>query len=151
MGCLICRKEAEPHHLDAIGMGRNRKKELKEHYTAIPLCRVHHGEYHQYARSWFEKKYNIILWKECFKLFRHYVLGEDIKIEPRTDRQNKYYWAKVIATLSTEFGYTRAEVHDLLKKMFGVKSTSELSSNGMSEYIEQCIAFAAEQDIVIPE
>ena len=56
MGCLICRKEAEPHHLDAIGMGRNRKKELKEHFTAIPLCRVHHGEYHQYARSWFEKK-----------------------------------------------------------------------------------------------
>ncbi len=57
--CLVCNKEGVPHHTKAIGMGRNRNKPLKEHYSAIPLCVEHHTEIHTMGRRMFELKYNI--------------------------------------------------------------------------------------------
>lgn len=44
--CLMHFKDAEPHHLDAVGMGRNRKREMIEHLTVVPLCRICHMELH---------------------------------------------------------------------------------------------------------
>jgi len=71
--CLICRSEAEPHHLKAIGMGRDRKKDLIEHLTAIPLCRKHHTEIHTLGQKTFEEKHKINLWKQnFFILMKHW-------------------------------------------------------------------------------
>ncbi len=33
----------EPHHLNRVGMGRNRKKPMIEHYSAIAVCRDCHS------------------------------------------------------------------------------------------------------------
>ena len=59
--CYVCMKKTkiEPHHIDQIGMGRNRKKELQEHYSAIPVCRPCHQEYHKVGKETFEFKYGV--------------------------------------------------------------------------------------------
>jgi len=36
----------------------------------------------------------------------------------RSDPQNKYYWGCVVETISNEIGYTRTEVHEMLKYKF---------------------------------
>ena len=71
--CLICFSESpDPDHLEAIGMGGNRKKPTLKHYTCIPLCRLHHTERHAIGIPRFEAKYKINVWKEAFKLLRSY-------------------------------------------------------------------------------
>ena len=71
--CLICFSEnPDPDHLEAIGMGGNRKKPTLKHYTCIPLCRLHHTERYAIGTTEFEAKYKINLWKEAFKLLREY-------------------------------------------------------------------------------
>ena len=69
--CLICGKPGEPHHLEAVGMGRNRNRELKEHYTTIPLCRNHHIEIETVGLKAFETKYNVNLWREAMRLLTY--------------------------------------------------------------------------------
>ncbi len=55
MPCIVCHRPGEPHHLKAVGLGRNRKKDIAEHWTAVPLCRQHHDEYHTWGRqTWTE-------------------------------------------------------------------------------------------------
>lgn len=44
--CALCGKPADIHHLDAIGMGRNRTEVIHVGMRAISLCRDHHGEAH---------------------------------------------------------------------------------------------------------
>ena len=68
--CLVCSKKAEPHHLLNIGMGRDRKKPLREHYTAIPLCRADHIEIHSIGIKRFSV--NLDVWKEAFNLLLEY-------------------------------------------------------------------------------
>lgn len=68
MPCLICNRSADPHHLLKIGMGRNRKREMPEHKTAIPLCIEHHTEVHQIGLKRFNAKYDVDLWREAFRL-----------------------------------------------------------------------------------
>lgn len=36
----------------------------------------------------------------------------------RSDPQNKYYWGCVVQILSDELGYTKDEVHEMLKREF---------------------------------
>ena len=50
-------------------MGRNRKRELLEHYTAIPQCRPCHSEFHQLGFRRYQEKYQINL----FRLSQHYL------------------------------------------------------------------------------
>ena len=59
--CSLCYKETptEPHHIDQIGMGRDRKKPLREHYTAIPVCRICHTEYHNLGKKMYSIKHQI--------------------------------------------------------------------------------------------
>lgn len=40
--CAICGKPAEHHHVDAVGMGRNRKKIDDSKYLKMALCEGHH-------------------------------------------------------------------------------------------------------------
>ena len=72
-GCLVCGILAvDLDHLEAIGMGGNRKKPSLKHYTCVPLCRLHHTERHHIGIPRFEDKYKINLWKEAFRLLRSY-------------------------------------------------------------------------------
>ena len=51
--CAICNAPADVHHVDAVGMGRNRDKIIHEGMNAIALCRVHHNEAHARGRDFF--------------------------------------------------------------------------------------------------
>jgi len=55
--CAICGRQAELHHVDAVGTGRNRKKICHIGMRALPLCREHHTEIHVVGREDFLKKY----------------------------------------------------------------------------------------------
>ena len=63
--CCLCGRSGELHHLDNIGMGRDRKKPLKEHYSVIGLCRLHHTEIHTIGVRNFEDRYGVNLWREA--------------------------------------------------------------------------------------
>tara|TARA_R100000655_G_scaffold83969_1_gene123581 strand:+ start:102 stop:401 length:300 start_codon:yes stop_codon:yes gene_type:complete len=74
--CCVCYKHApsDPDHLDAIGMGRNRKNpKLYEHWSCIPLCRKHHIERHSMTIKQFEEKHHCNLWWEIYNNFSAYV------------------------------------------------------------------------------
>ena len=74
--CLVCFKSfVDPDHLEAIGMGGNRKKPSLKHYSCIPLCRIHHTERHSLGLPRFEKKYKINLWKEAFRILRKFLIS----------------------------------------------------------------------------
>lgn len=62
MDCCLCGQGASPHHMKAIGMGRNRKNEMREHYMTIPLCVKHHTEWHAMGNRAFNVKYQVDMW-----------------------------------------------------------------------------------------
>ena len=73
--CLVCGKTPiDCDHLEAIGMGNNRKHQTPRDFSCIPLCRIHHSERHASGNVKFEKKYRINLWKESFILLRRYFI-----------------------------------------------------------------------------
>jgi hypothetical protein len=90
-------------------------------------------------------------------------IGE--KKNQRTMNQNKYYNGVVLKIIGQHLGYERDEVHEILsakflKKMLNVggndmvvvKSTTSLTTEEMSHYIEKCKRFAAvEFGCFIPE
>ena len=53
--CAICNKRAEVHHVDRIGMGRDREKIVHIGLLAIALCREHHDMAHLDEKSLFEE------------------------------------------------------------------------------------------------
>lgn len=55
--CTICGKEADIHHIDTIGMGRDRTKVDDSEYRKMALCRIHHSELHQIGWEKFSVKY----------------------------------------------------------------------------------------------
>lgn len=57
--CPICGKKADIHHLDAVGMGRDRNTIIHEGMEVISLCREHHTEVHTIGRDTFMKKYHL--------------------------------------------------------------------------------------------
>ena len=56
--CPVCGKKADLHHLDAVGMGRDRTKIIHEGMEVMPLCREHHTEMHTIGKAEFFKKYH---------------------------------------------------------------------------------------------
>lgn len=75
--CVVCNMflngelKSDAHHIKAIGMGRNRKKMSENQHIehgVVPLCRLHHQEFHNIGITEFEKKNNINLWKDCYRL-----------------------------------------------------------------------------------
>ena len=79
----------------------------------------------------------------------------------RTNLQNRYYWVAVVGIPAQHFGYLSEEMHDAFKIMFlkmhaegkpdTIKSTTALSTQEFSEYVDKCIQFCAEEGIVIPD
>lgn len=57
--CCICGKSAELHHVNAIGMGRDRNKIDDSNLEKMALCRKHHTEAHKIGVETFNKKYHI--------------------------------------------------------------------------------------------
>lgn len=53
--CAICNKHAEVHHVNRIGMGRDREKIVHVGLLAIALCREHHDMAHMNEKALFEK------------------------------------------------------------------------------------------------
>ena len=52
--CAICNKPAEVHHVDRIGMGRDREQIVHVGLKAIALCREHHDMAHRNEKKLFE-------------------------------------------------------------------------------------------------
>jgi len=57
--CCICGDKAEIHHVDTIGIGRDRKTVDDSNYKKMALCRKHHVESHAIGKESFEKKYHV--------------------------------------------------------------------------------------------
>lgn len=64
--CVLCSKPADIHHVQAIGMGRDRKTYDDSKHEKITLCREHHQISHQIGWETFSKKYHVygIIYKE---------------------------------------------------------------------------------------
>lgn len=57
--CVICGKPGDIHHINAIGMGRNRDKYDDSKHAKTCLCRGHHTEAHQIGWDTFNNKYHL--------------------------------------------------------------------------------------------
>lgn len=57
--CAVCGKKADVHHVDRVGMGRDRKTIIHTGMRAEALCREHHGECHTIGQKSFDDKYHI--------------------------------------------------------------------------------------------
>jgi hypothetical protein len=72
--CCICGKSADLHHVDHVGVGRDREEIVHEGMEALPLCREHHTEIHTIGKITFFEKYHIergvILDKGLCKVYR---------------------------------------------------------------------------------
>jgi hypothetical protein len=55
--CAVCGQKAELHHVDVVGMGRNRKEICHLGMRVLPLCRKHHTEIHTIGREDFLSRY----------------------------------------------------------------------------------------------
>ena len=87
----------------------------------------------------------------------------------RSNPQNKYYWGVIVQTLSDELGYTRNEIHDLIKYRFlstpdivkgrtgqvmlqRTKSTTELDTKSFESLMSEIREWASiELGIYLPE
>ena len=57
--CCVCGKTGEIHHVDAIGMGRDRRTVDDRNMRKMCLCRNHHMIAHQRGMKEFEKMYKV--------------------------------------------------------------------------------------------
>lgn len=57
--CAICGKKADLHHVNHVGMGRDRTQIIHIGMEAEALCREHHEECHSIGQQSFNEKYHI--------------------------------------------------------------------------------------------
>lgn len=57
--CCVCGKRADLHHIDRVGMGRDREEIIHVGMEALPLCRDHHTEAHTMPDAEFFAKYHL--------------------------------------------------------------------------------------------
>lgn len=57
--CCICGRKTELHHVDAVGMGRDRHEINHIGMRALPLCREHHEEAHMLGNNRFLELYHV--------------------------------------------------------------------------------------------
>ena len=56
--CCVCGRPADLHHVDHVGIGRDRDEIIHEGMEAMPLCREHHTECHTIGQKTFNDKYH---------------------------------------------------------------------------------------------
>ena len=81
--------------------------------------------------------------------------------KPRTEQQNRYYWGVVVPLIAEWVGEEdREDIHETLKSMFNidrtkkvsiVKSTTRLTTQEFTDYVERVVIWAAKQGVVIPD
>ena len=74
--CAVCRKKGELHHVDRVGMGRNRQDICHLGMEALPLCREHHMEAHQHGDKALMDKYHLEPITIDERIAKHYKLGK---------------------------------------------------------------------------
>lgn len=57
--CAVCGKKTELHHVDQVGMGRNRNEINHLGMMCLPLCREHHEEIHRIGKTAFLDRYHL--------------------------------------------------------------------------------------------
>lgn len=57
--CAVCSRHADLHHVDTVGMGRDRKTISHIGLRMLPLCRVHHTEAHTIGDKTFIERYHL--------------------------------------------------------------------------------------------
>lgn len=57
--CCVCGAPTDLHHIDRIGMGRDRADVIHEGLEVLPLCREHHGEAHTMSDEAFFERYHL--------------------------------------------------------------------------------------------
>ncbi len=57
--CCVCGKRAQLHHVERVGMGRNRCAIEHLNMLAMPLCQTHHHECHSIPQDEFNHLYHI--------------------------------------------------------------------------------------------
>lgn len=57
--CCICGMPTDLHHVDRVGMGRDRHDIIHEGMEALPLCREHHSEAHTMPDAEFFARYHL--------------------------------------------------------------------------------------------
>jgi len=74
------------------------------------------------------------------------------EVKSRTHFQNNYYWKVVVRVFGDELGYTREEMHEVLKKEFKVESTTKLDRDEFRDYLDRIIRWASVNfQILIPD
>jgi hypothetical protein len=99
--------------------------------------------------------------REAFKEYLKTFKGKkfDLILRERTversDAANRYYRGVVVPMIAKEMGHPKNEedfVHDMLKKQFGITSTTKLTAIQFQEYITGIVQFAAEKlNLPIPD
>ena len=56
--CAVCGKRSDLHHIDRVGIGRDRHDIVHEGMEVLPLCREHHNEIHTLGDTSFMEKYH---------------------------------------------------------------------------------------------
>lgn len=57
--CAVCGQKAELHHVDAIGMGYDRREKPQLGNAVLPLCREHHTHIHTKGNAAFMALYHL--------------------------------------------------------------------------------------------
>lgn len=57
--CPVCGRRADLHHIDAVGMGRDRDEIIHEGLEVMSLCREHHTEIHTIGKAAFLDRYHL--------------------------------------------------------------------------------------------
>lgn len=57
--CAVCGIKADLHHVDRVGMGRDRTDMVHIGLECLPLCRNHHMEAHQHGDNMLMERYHL--------------------------------------------------------------------------------------------
>lgn len=98
----------------------------------------------------------IVRWKQMLLNFKNQKVTVvlDKAHKNRSNNQNAYYWSCVIGMIADETAHTKEEVHSMLGMKFlkfvngkgleYVRSTTDLTTTEMEEYLEECRRWASE-------
>lgn len=73
--CIVCGKPCDLHHVDRVGMGRNRDDICHIGMECLPLCRDHHREAHDHGDQVLMDKYHLEPVEIDKEIARIYKLG----------------------------------------------------------------------------
>lgn len=74
--CIVCGKPCDLHHVDRVGMGRDRHDICHIGMECLPLCREHHNEAHDHGDKALMDKYHLETVVIDEKIARLYRLGK---------------------------------------------------------------------------